>query len=110
MLFLHYTEISCSYYIHVFKYNIFILKCQKPACPLMKINKSVCVQVSHTVPLLEGSPLHVDVGFEHQVDLTGPIEHSPSLVHTVRLQVMNVLSDTQAHMKQRSFTHTSFSF
>lgn len=47
-----------------------------------------------TVPLLEGRPLHMDVGFIRQVDLTGSLENGPRLIHTLRLQVLSVLNNT----------------
>ena len=59
-----------------------------------------------TVPLLEGGPLHVDVGFVRQVDLTGSFEDGPRLVHTLRLQVLSVLNDTHNNMLYRDHTHT----
>lgn len=45
-----------------------------------------------TMPLLEGGPMHVDVGFVRQVDLTGSFENSPRLINTLRLQVLSVLN------------------
>lgn len=49
-----------------------------------------------TMPLLEGGPLHVDVGFVCQVDFTGSSENSPRLINTLRLQVLSVLN-THTH-------------
>lgn len=59
-----------------------------------------------TVPLLEGGPLHVDVGFVRQVDLTGSFKNSPCLVHTLRLQVLSVLNDTYNNMLHRDHRYT----
>lgn len=56
-----------------------------------------------TMPLLEGGPLHVDVGFVRQVDVTGSSENSPRLIDTLRLQVLSVLN-THTHT-QCYYTH-----
>lgn len=77
-----------------------------------KKNKAVfvlCVFVlCRTVPLLEGGPLHVDVGFVRQVDLAGSFENSPRLVHTLRLQVLSVL-DNAYKIRAHVNTHRNVS-
>lgn len=59
------------------------------------------------MPLLEGGPLHVDVGFVRQVDLTGPFEDSARLLQTLRLQVLVVLNDTYENVLHTG-THLDF--
>lgn len=54
-----------------------------------------------TMPLLKGGPLHVDVGFMHQVNLAGSFESRPRFINTVWLQVLSVLSTT---------THVHYTF
>lgn len=54
-----------------------------------------CLMFCHTVPLLKGRPVHVDVGFVRQVDFTGSFINRPGLVHALRLQVLDVLRNTR---------------
>lgn len=49
-----------------------------------------------TVSLLKRGPVHVDVGFVRQVDLTRSPVNGSSLIHTLQLQVLYVLN-TQTH-------------
>lgn len=48
----------------------------------------------------------MDVGFVRQVDLTGSFVNSSGLVHTLRLQVLDVLN--HAHMYTLRRDHTSY--
>lgn len=54
------------------------------------------------MPFLKGGPVHVDVGFVRQVNLTRSPENSPSLIHILRLQVLSVLNN-----KNKNMSHTS---
>lgn len=53
----------------------------------------------HTVPFLEGSPLHVDVGSARQVDLAGSFKKRSCLLDILRFQVLSVLNTHKICMK-----------
>lgn len=59
----------------------------------------------HTVPLLEGGPLHVDVGSARQVDLTGSFKNRSRLLDILWFQVPSVLS---THKRCKNTHKTEF--